>query len=73
VERAAWEDGHVLVEDASEVVEASFAHERERLQALRLVDEGEAAPLGCYSDDHGSRKSANSVSPPSTKIVWPVM
>jgi hypothetical protein len=25
-----------------------------------------------YSDDHGSRKSANNVSPPSTKIVCPV-
>src|SRR5436190_14865976 len=27
----------------------------------------------CHSDDHVSRKSAYSVSPPSTKIVWPVM
>jgi hypothetical protein len=28
---------------------------------------------GGHSDDQGSRKSAYSVSPPSTKSVWPVM
>ena len=41
----------------------------------RLGGPGRGSRMGqdAHSDDQGSRKSANSVSPPSTKIVWPVM
>ena len=84
-----WEHRNVLVENVPEVVDPSLAHRLQGLEALRVGDvvehpnlvvgaEGRGPPLLCrgddtHSDDQGSRKSANSVRPPSTKIVCPVM
>jgi hypothetical protein len=51
----------VLVQHAPEVVEPAFPDERQGFEPL------------VYSDDHGVAKLGNRVSPPSTKIVWPVM
>ncbi len=83
---AAGEDRDRLVEHVSEVVQPALTDETHRCTPLGVVDVVEhaelvvlperrrpPAPLGRYSDDHGSRKSANRVRPPSTKIVWPVM
>ena len=78
-EEAAGEHGDVLVEDAAEVEQATLADEGERLEALRLVHVVEHAELilgserGGHSDDQGVEKLGKSVSPPSTKIVCPVM
>ena len=84
-EVAPREHGNVLVEHAAEVVQPALADERERLEALGLVDVVEHAELVArrrtarppalvaHSDDHGVEKLGKSVRPPSTKIVWPVM
>jgi hypothetical protein len=64
-EVAAREHGCALVEHAPEVVQPPPADERERREPAFL--------RGVYSDDHGVRKLGNRVSPPSTKMVWPVM
>jgi hypothetical protein len=87
-EVASGEDGGALVEDAAEVVEPAAPDERQRLATLGVVDVVEHPKLvvgperrrppahggfWAHSDDHGSRKSAKRVRPPSTKIVWPVM
>ena len=74
-----------LVEHLREVVQPTLADERQRGAPLRVIDvvehaelvvlpkrRGPPAPLGIYSEDHGWRKSAKRVSPPSTNSVWPV-
>ena len=73
LEVAAREHGHVLVEHVPEVVHPALADLRESGGPLGVVDQREHPVLvggvHAHSEDHGSRKLGNSVSPPSTKIV----
>src|SRR5204863_10145865 len=86
-EVASREHGRALVEHAAQVVQTPRAHEPQRLRAggvgdvvehpeLVLSSDRRRPPGGglvAHSDDHGTRKSAYRVKPPSTKIVCPVM
>ncbi len=73
LEVAAREDRHVLIQHVAEVIHPARADLRKRGGPLGVVDQSEIADLGfgvdAHSEDQGSRKLGNSVSPPSTKIV----
>jgi hypothetical protein len=87
LEIAARENGDAFIKHVPQIIEATFADLRQDGSPLGVVDQGQHAVLvrgrgsrvllmrgvSAHSDDHGSRKLGNSVRPPSTKIVWPVM
>src|SRR5207237_155811 len=77
LEVAAREYRDALVEHMSQVVHPAFPDLLECGEPLGVVDQGEHPELVCgggaHSEDQGSRKLGNSVSPPSTKIVCPVI
>ena len=73
LEVTAGEDGHALVEHVPQVVRPTVFHQRQRVGAFGVVDQGELSQRvdrrGGHSEDQGSRKLGNRVRPPSTKIV----
>jgi hypothetical protein len=73
LEVAAWEQRDALVKHVPEVVHPTRSDLGQRGRALGIVDQGESPVLvsdaDVHSEDHGSRKLGNNVSPPSTKIV----
>ena len=77
LEVAAWEHGRTLVEHVPEVIHPAVPHAGQSRGALGLIDQRELSYRiyrgDGHSEDQGSRKLGNSVSPPSTKIVCPVM